>query len=68
MTYGTSFEKLPLATATPKVTAGFMWASALPQAKAVKIPAMAAIAQSRGEPVNSLWLVVAAVKWMWQHW
>jgi hypothetical protein len=45
VTYGTSFEKLPLATATPKVTAGFMCASLLPQAKAVKIPAMAAMAQ-----------------------
>src|SRR6202167_4315564 len=31
--------------ATPSVTAGLMWASLLPHAKAVKIPAMAAIAQ-----------------------
>ena len=40
--YGTSFEKLWVTTAEASVTAGLMFASWLPQARAVKIPAMAA--------------------------
>src|SRR5271156_4664378 len=40
--YGSNLEKSWVTRAEAKVTAGLMWASWLPQAKAVKIPAMAA--------------------------
>src|SRR5689334_10961434 len=43
--YGTAFDQSPDATAKPTVTAGFRCAAVLPQAIAVKTPAMTANAQ-----------------------
>src|SRR5258708_6084829 len=43
--YGTTFPNCPDETAEPSVTAGFKWASLLPQAMEVKTPAITANAQ-----------------------